>query len=202
MTEEGTRKILGIPGSLRRGSFNRRLLEASAESAPAGTTVEIYDALSGLPPFDEDLERETAGGPEPVRRLRGLVRAADGLLIATPEYSQSFPGVLKNAIDWMSRAAPDEVLAGKPVAVTGATPGRWGTRLAQTALRQVLLATEALVLPAPTLFVRDAAQLFDASGRLSDEQTRHALRSLLAAFARWMDTASARSSRSAAPSRA
>jgi len=182
-----TRSVLAIPGSLRRGSFNRRLLEAAAASAPAGMTVAIYDALARLPPFDEDLERESGGGPEPVHRLRGLVAAADGLLIATPEYNQSFPGVLKNAIDWLSRPAPDEVLARKPVAVIGATPGRWGTRLAQAALRQVLHATEAVVLPAPTLFVRDAALLFDASGRLTDEPTREALRELLAAFERWID---------------
>jgi chromate reductase len=178
-------EILAIPGSLRRASFNRRLLEAAAASPPAGSRVEIYDELATLPPFDEDLE--VRGGPEPVRRLRDRVRDAGGLLIATPEYNQSFPGVLKNAIDWLSRPAPDEVLAGKPVAVTGATPGRWGTRLAQAALRHVLQATGALVLPAPTLFVRDAAQLFDASGRLTDEPTREALRALLVAFRAWVE---------------
>jgi chromate reductase, NAD(P)H dehydrogenase (quinone) len=193
MREHDTRTILAIPGSLRRRSFNRGLLEAAVESAPAGMTIALYDALASLPPFDEDLERETGGGPEPVRRLRGLVRTADGLLIATPEYNQSLPGVLKNAIDWLSRAAPDEVLAGKPVAVVGATPGRWGTRLAQAALRQVLHATEALALPVPTLFVRDAAQLFDASGRLTDEPTRAALRVLLSSFDRWIGFAVSRS---------
>lgn len=192
MREHDTRTILAIPGSLRRGSFNRGLLEAAAESAPGGMTITLYDGLASLPPFDEDLERETSGGPEPVRRLRGLVRTADGLLLATPEYNQSFPGVLKNAIDWLSIAAPDEVLAGKPVAVVGATPGRWGTRLAQAALRQVLHATEAPVLPAPTLFVRDAAQLFDESGRLTDEPTRAALRVMLSSFDRWIDTVARR----------
>lgn len=188
MASNESTRILAIPGSLRRASFNRRLLEAAVELAPEGTTVAIYHELATVPPFDEDVEAETGGGPEPVRRLRGLVRAADGLLIATPEYNRSFPGVLKNAVDWLSRAAPDEVLSGKPVAVIGATPGSWGTRLAQTALRQVLHATESLVLPTPSLFVREAARRFDASGRLTDEPTREALAALLAAFARWIDT--------------
>ena len=178
--------ILAVAGSLRRGSLNRRLLEAAALAAPPGTGVAVYDGLGGLPPFDEDLERETGGGPEPVRHLRDLVRAADGLLLATPEYNQSFPGVLKNAIDWLSRPAPDEVLAGKPVAVVGTTTGRWGTRLAQAALRQVLFATGALVLPAPSLHLREAEALFAGSGALADAPTRAALGALLLAFDRWI----------------
>ncbi|MCI0572628.1 MAG: NAD(P)H-dependent oxidoreductase [Myxococcaceae bacterium] len=179
--------MLAIPGSLRRGSYNRSLLEAGAACAPAGMRIHVYDELARIPLFDEDLERETAGGPEEVRRLRSQVAEADALWIATPEYNQSVPGVLKNAIDWLSRPAPQEVLAGKPVAIIGVTQGRWGTRLAQSHLRHVLSATESLVLPRPTLFVREAERLFDGEGRLSDEATRDALRGFLEAFAGWVD---------------
>ena len=135
--------ILAIPGSLRRRSFNRMLLEAAVECAPEGMNIAIA-GLEGIPLFSEDLE--AAGEPEAVAVLRGGVERADGLLIATPEYNQSIPGGLKNAIDWLSRR--EEVLARKPVCIVGATAGRWGTRLAQAALRQVLGATESLVMPA------------------------------------------------------
>jgi len=178
-------RVLALPGSLRRASYNRALLAAAAALAPAGMTIELADAPV-LPLFDEDLEQATQGGPDTVRQLRAQVAAADGLLIATPEYNQSLPGVLKNAIDWLSRPSPDEVLAGKPVAVIGASSGRWGARLAQAALRQVLYATEARVLPAPNLYVREAGRLFDADGRLLDAATREALAALLPAFARWI----------------
>ena len=179
--------VLALPGSLRRDSFNRRLLEAAAELAPAGMTLQLRDGLRGLPLFDEDLERETHGGPAPVQQLRAQVASADALLIATPEYNQSFPGVLKNGLDWLSRPGPAEVLVGKPVALVGATAGRWGTRLAQAGLRQVLTATEALVLPAPGMYVREAERLFDGNGQLRDEATREQLRELLRAFALWIE---------------
>ncbi|HEX7111755.1 MAG TPA: NAD(P)H-dependent oxidoreductase [Mizugakiibacter sp.] len=178
-------RVLALPGSLRRASYNRALLAAAAALAPAGMTIELADAPA-LPLFDEDLEQATQGGPDAVRQLRARVAAADGLLIATPEYNQSLPGVLKNAIDWLSRPWPDEVLAGKPVAVIGASSGRWGTRLAQAALRQVLYATEARVLPAPNLYVREAEHLFDAGGRLQDAATFESLAAVLSAFARWI----------------
>jgi len=180
------RRLLGIAGSLRRRSYNRSLLVAAGELAPAGLVVSAYDDLGAVPPFDEDLEEATGGGPAAVRDLRSAVRAADGLLIATPEYNQSMPGVLKNAIDWLSRE-PDEVLVGKPVVLVGATTGRWGTRLAQGALRHTLAATEALVMPAPQLYVAGAAALFDVSGRLTDESTRRQLAAVLAAGARWVE---------------
>jgi chromate reductase len=158
------RTVLAVAGSLRRDSFNRRLLEAAKQNAPSSLNLTLYDGLGGVPLFNEDLEQATHGGPEEVRLLRDAVAAADGLLIATPEYNQSIPGVLKNVIDWLSRPAPEEVLVGKPVSIIGASGGRWGTRLAQAALRQVLTATESIVMPQPAVFVREAAQQFDRSG--------------------------------------
>lgn len=180
-------RIAAIPGSLRRLSHNRFLLEHARRIAPSRFRIELLD-LGDVPPFNEDLERNEPGGPRAVRALREAIDAADGLLIATPEYNQSIPGVLKNALDWLSRPAPDEVMIGKPVAILGASTGRWGTRLAQAALRQTLAATEALTLPSPMLFVRDAAEAFDADGALVDATTEASLRRLLDSFGRWIDT--------------
>jgi chromate reductase len=187
----GALRVLGIAGSLRRGSHNRRLLEAAAEAAPSRMTLSLYDRLAALPLFDEDLERTTGGGPGPVWQLRDEVAAADALLIATPEYNWSIPGGLKNAIDWLSRPAPAEPLAGKPVAVIGASSGQWGTRLAQSHLRQILTATESVVMPAPAIFIRKAERMFDVNGRLGDPPTREALASLLRRFAQWIDATAA-----------
>jgi chromate reductase, NAD(P)H dehydrogenase (quinone) len=181
------RHVLAVAGSLRRDSFNRSLLRAAAELAPPGMTVAVEEDLASVPLFDEDLESTAAGGPGPVARLRAKVASADGLLIATPEYNQSIPGVLKNAIDWLSRDAAGEVLAGKPVAIVGASSGPWGTRLSQAALRQVLYATGSPVLPGPALYLREARRLFDDAGRLTDASTRERLAAVLAAFDRWMD---------------
>jgi chromate reductase, NAD(P)H dehydrogenase (quinone) len=179
------RQLLAVAGSLRRDSINLALLRAAALLAPPGLTISVFEELASLPLFNEDIEAE--GLPLGVRRLREAVAAADGLLIATPEYNNSVPGVLKNAIDWLSRSAPIGVLTGKPVAVIGASTGSWGTRLAQAALRQILFATEALVLPQPGLFVRNANSHFDEGGRLSDETTRGSLRKLLLSFGVWID---------------
>ena len=178
--------VLAIPGSLRRASFNRALLRAAKDLAPPQISVGVYEELGSIPLFDEDLEARTSSGPEPVRRLREQVEAADGLLISTPEYNHSVPGLLKNAIDWLSRPAPREVLTGKPVAITGASGGPWGTRLAQAALRQILYATECIVLPSPALYLRNAGTLVDEAGDLTDVATRERLASFLAAFAAWM----------------
>ena len=164
--------VLALPGSIRRASYNRLLLAAGAGCAPAGMTVSLFEDLSSIPPFSEDLEADEVL-PAAVRRLRSEVESAGGLVIATPEYNQSIPGVLKNAIDWLSRS--EEVLAGKPVAVIGATAGRWGTRLAQAALRQVLHATGSLVMPGPAMYVPDAGRVFDSAGHLVDRPTREAL---------------------------
>lgn len=193
-----SRHILALPGSLHRNGYNQRLLENAARIAPPGLVIDIYSDLSAVPLFDEDLEAAAGGGPDGVRRLRAAVAAADGVLIATPEYNQSLPGVLKNALDWLSRPAPVEGLSGKPIAITGASPGRWGTRLAQAALRQVLVATEAAVMPAPMLFVRDAALAFDADGQLVDAAMLASLRQWLEAFDFWIDRVGAAAQRPAA----
>jgi chromate reductase len=179
--------ILAIPGSIRKGSYNRLLLQAAIQCA-SGLAIRIYDELAAIPLFSEDLERKTGGmGPDVIVRFRRQVAEADGLLIATPEYNQSIPGVLKNAIDWLSRPGPEEVLAGKPVAVMGASAGRWGTRLAQAALRQTLYAAESVVLPRVGLYVREAAGVFDSNGRLIDPSIKKQLESLLTTFTRWIE---------------
>ena len=182
-----TRTVLAISGSLRRNSYNGLLLRAAAASAPAGMRIQFYDGLASVPLFSEDLEADAV--PPGVRRLREQIVNADALIIATPEYNQSVPGVLKNAIDWLSRP-PEEVLVGKPVAVIGASAGRWGTRLAQSHLRHVLYAAEALVMPQPSLFVGNAANLFDSTGRIMDESTTNVLQDLLLAFDAWISNVS------------
>jgi chromate reductase len=179
-------QVLAICGSLRKRSFNRAMLNAASAIAPDGMVIEIFDTLATIPLFDEDLEEATGGGTDSVRLLRERVARADGILIATPEYNQSMPGVLKNAIDWLSRPAPDEVLSGKPVAVMGATSGPWGTRLSQAMLRQVLYATGSAVLPKPSLFVRESSRVIDEAGRLTDSRTLDQLRSLMESFQRWI----------------
>ena len=170
--------VLAIAGSLRRDSLNRRLLNAAAACAPDGMRIRFYDQLGALPMFDQDSE-SAAPAAGPVRDLREQVASASALLIATPEYNQSMPGVLKNAIDWLSRPAPNEVLVGKPVALIGASAGRWGTRLAQAALRQVLFATESLVLTGPALYLANGEAAFDADGHLTDPAALGSLRQVL-----------------------
>jgi chromate reductase len=182
------RRVLCLAGSLRRHSWNRLLLLAAAAQAPASLQLELYDALAAVPLFDEDLESRDPAGPAGVQALRAAVAAADGVVIATPEYNQAIPGVLKNALDWLSRESPvGEVLAGKPVAVLGASSGPWGTRLAQASVRQVLHTCGALVMPAPSLFVARAAERFDAAGTLTDPATMQSLQQLLLAFGQWLD---------------
>lgn len=176
------KNILCLAGSLRRDSWNRRLLMAAAECAPDGIELILFDELANVPMFNEDDEHDVAAG---VQQLRHAVAKADGLLIATPEYNHSFPGVLKNAIDWLSRGT-DSVLADKPVAVIGASTGSWGTRLAQAALRQVLTATEARVMPGPMLFVARASDRVDAAGQLCDPALTESLSSLVANFGGWI----------------
>ena len=176
-------RVLAIAGSLRRASFNGRLLAAARALAPRGMSIDIYDDLASVPLFNEDLEAPRA--PVGVERLRDAVAHADAVMIATPEYNQSIPGVTKNMVDWLSRGEP-EVLDGKPLAVLGVTAGSWGTRLAQAALRHTLAACGALTMPAPQLYLRDGAALFDVDGRLADTRSSESLSQFLVAFERWV----------------
>lgn len=177
-------RVLAVAGSLRRNSVNRLVLRAAAQSAPPGMTIAVYEDLGDVPLFNEDLE--VGAGPPAVQALRRAVAESDGLLLATPEYNHSLSGVMKNAIDWLSRPGLDPVLVGKPVAVLGATSGIWGTRLAQAALRQTLNAAQCLVLPQPGVFVRQTNALFTADGQLSDDTVRAELRAHSLAFAQWI----------------
>jgi len=181
MTDEGAIECLGIAGSLRQRSYNRAALRAAIELAPAGMTIRTFD-LAPIPPYDEDVKQE--GFPPPVHELREKIRTADALLIATPEYNHSISGVLKNAIDWVSRP-PDQPFDGKPIAMMGASPGKTGTARAQSHLRQVLAALNGLVMNRPGVLIGEAPKMFDDQGRLADQPTREVVARLLTALAHW-----------------
>lgn len=165
--------ILALAGSLRRDSFNRRLLLASGDAAPAGVRLTLWEDLAGVPAFDEDVE----SGPTPpaVADLREQIRTADAVLIATPEYNGSIPGALKNALDWASRPYATNALRDKPVAVIGAGPGPRGAQRAQEDLRRVLGVIGADVLDVE-LAVASVHRRFDQHGNLIDDTLRHQLR--------------------------
>jgi NAD(P)H-dependent FMN reductase len=175
--------IIGISGSLRRGSFNAMLLRAAAELAPTGTTIAI-ESIREIPLYDFDVESST-GVPAPVQALKDKIAGADGLLIATAEYNNSIPGVAKNAIDWLSRPAADipRVFGSKPVVVMGATPGPNGTLLAQSAWLPVLRTLGTMYWSGGRMLVPGAGKLFDADGRLADEPTRTRLKTFVEGFA-------------------
>jgi chromate reductase len=178
-------RVLGVPGSLRKGSFNRGLLRAASEMLPEGMTLDVYE-LGALPLYNGDVE--AAGLPEPVQDFQRRIEAADALLYATPEYNYSMAGVLKNAIDWGSRPSParaTQPFNGKPVAMMGASAGMMGTGRAQYHLRQTCVFLNMLPLNKPEVFVAAAATKFDASGRLTDETLRTRIRQLLEALAAW-----------------
>jgi chromate reductase len=179
---DGQLQVVGIAGSLRRGSFNRGLLRAAVESVPDGMMIEPLE-IRDLPLFDADLDVE--GGPEVVRAFKAAILAADGIFIATPEYNYSLPGVLKNALDWASRA-PERALQDKPVAIVGATPGRWGTVRSQLALRQMLMFPACRVMAAPVMTIAGAREHFDEDGNLTDALTRSQLVEVLEAFSSWI----------------
>lgn len=176
------KSVLAIPGSLRVGSYNRALLRAAAEVAPAGLSITVYEDLASIPPFNADDE-----DPEPagVARLRQALADSDGVLIATPEYNGSMPGTLKNVIDWISRHEPG--FGGKPVATLGATSGQWGTRLAQAQLRHLLDYLGAHLMPKPVVYVRGARHLMGEHGDVADDETLERLRRLTDAFEEWLD---------------
>jgi chromate reductase len=175
-------RVLGMAGSLRKGSYNRALLRAAAELAPEGIEISIFD-LSPIPLYNADLDGQVK--PEPVVALKQAIREADALLFVTPEHNHGIPGVLKNAIDWASRPAGRSPLTGKPAAIMGVTPGLWETLRAQVQLRQVLAATGTHVILKPEILVSRAQRKFDGEGRLTDEATRRFVRELLKALADW-----------------
>ena len=173
--------VLALSGSLREKSYNTALVHEARRLAPAGMTIEIA-SLRDIPLYDADVEAR--GMPQAVTDLSTRVKSADALLIATPEYNFSIPGVLKNAIDWLSRPPLDAALLRKPVAIAGAG-GRLGSARAQYHLRQVLGCLSMLPVPRPELFVLNAWEKFDADGRLKDELTVKQVGELLAALAEW-----------------
>jgi NAD(P)H-dependent FMN reductase len=175
--------IVGIAGSLRQGSLNAALLRACAEAAPAGCEVEIA-SIREVPLYDGDLEARQ-GTPPAVKALQDRIAAADGLLLVSPEYNNSIPGALKNAVDWLTRPPAEAagVFADRAVAVGGATPGRGGTMLAQAAWLPVLRTLGTRVFTGPRLQVSGAGQAFDGTGRLADAEARRGVERFMAAFA-------------------
>lgn len=177
-------RLAGIAGSLRRGSYNRLLLDAVAERLGPEITFDRLE-IGELPPFNEDLN-DDATRPAVVHAFKERLAAADGLVIATPEYNYSVPGVLKNALDWASRPVATSPLAQKPVAILGASQGAFGTVRAQLHLRQICVFLDMLPFNKPEVLVRDPATKFDAAGRLVDAPTAALLDEFVAAFLRWV----------------
>jgi len=174
--------ILGIPGSLRAGSYNRALLNAAAEVLPPGVTLEVFP-LDEIPPYNADVQAQ--GDPQPVQELKRRLTEADAVLIATPEYNYSIPGVLKNAIDWASRPPKTCPFRKKPVGIVGASSGESGTMRGQLAIRQVFVFLDSYVMSQPELRVTNAGQRFDEKGALIDEELRERLRAYVAALIDW-----------------
>lgn len=170
--------VLGILGSLRKGSYNRHALEAARTMMPAGAVLQILD-LHGIPVFNQDDEKLP---PPAVVEFKQRIRAADAILFATPEYNYSVPGALKNAIDWASRPYGDNAWLGKPAAIMGASPGNLGTARSQYHLRQILVAFNMPVISQPEVMIAHADQRFDTDGNLIDEPTRQHVQKLLAAL--------------------
>lgn len=174
--------LLGISGSLRRGSFNSSLLRAAADLVPQGASIEVA-SIRDIPLYDGDLEAES-GIPEAVRALKERIAATDGLLLVTPEYNNSIPGVFKNAIDWLSRPPADipRIFKDRPVALMGATLGQGGTGMAQAAWLPVLRMLGTRAWFGPRLMVSGASKVFDAEGHLTDEAIKKQLTSFVSGF--------------------
>jgi chromate reductase len=179
LSRRSTIRILGIPGSVRRDSLNRRLLANAADLMPADVEFVIWNGLKNVPPYDQD--DDIVPAPASVAQLRKVIADADAILIATPEYNGSVPGQLKNAIDWASRPVETSVLRNKPVGVIGASASAFGAVWAQTELRKVLATAGARVVGAE-LPVARAAERFDAEGRLTDPSLRGQLADLVFAL--------------------
>jgi chromate reductase len=174
-------KFLGFVGSLRKDSFNRRLMRAAMQLLPDGVTLEVFE-IADVPLFNQDFERTP---PDIVKQLKAKIRAADAILFVSPEYNYSIPGVLKNAIDWASRPPSDNVWDGKPVAVMSASTSKLGGARMQYHLRQVFVWLNMHPINRPEFMLAGAASYFDAQGNLEDEDTRDRIRDLLNALADW-----------------
>lgn len=175
-------RIAGLCGSLRKASYNRQALEAAGSLMPAGMELSVLD-IRDFPMFDVDVL--AAGMPDAVRKARDAVRGADAVLIASPEYNFSVSGVLKNAIDWISRG-DDQPFAGKPVAILSATQGPLGGARSQYDLRKIMVFLDALVLNKPEIFIGMAPAKFDAAGALTDAPTREILGRQMAALEKFV----------------
>ncbi len=173
--------ILGFAGSLRKGSYNKALLRAAVEIALKDARLEIFD-LEGIPPFNQDLEQSPPGK---VKEFKSKIKSADAILIATPEYNYSIPGVLKNAIDWASRPYGDNALEGKPVAMMSVSIGMLGGARAQYHLRQCFVFLDMHPINRPEVMVTFAPQKFDDKGRLTDEKAKELIKGLLEALVAW-----------------
>lgn len=174
-------RILGIAGSLRRESYNRAALRAAMQLVPEGATLEIFE-LDGIPGFNQDEEQNP---PAKVVELKRRIREADAILIVTPEYNYSVPGVLKNAIDWASRPYGDSAWNGKPAAIMGASVGTTGTARAQYHLRQMFVFLNMYPINQPEVMIGNASERFDASGKLTDDATKDFIRQLLRNLVEW-----------------
>lgn len=177
-------KILGISGSLRKDSFNTRLLRACEAYLPSGVQMEHFN-LGEIPLYNADLDGETK--PQPVQRLLDAVQGCDAILIATPEYNHSIPGLLKNAIDWASRPAYASVLAGKPAAIVSASVATVGGARSQAHLKKVLDSTLMVVYPAVEMLVPKAAGKFDDAGRVGNAQSQSQLKKYITGFVAWLE---------------
>ena len=174
-------RILGIAGSLRRESYNRAALRAATQLVPEGASIEIFE-LEGIPGFNQDEEQNP---PAKVVELKRRIREADAILIVTPEYNYSVPGVLKNAIDWASRPYGDSAWNGKPAAIMGASIGAIGTARAQYHLRQMFVFLNMLPINQPEVMIGNASERFDAAGNLTDDTTKDFIRKLLQTLVEW-----------------
>jgi chromate reductase len=173
--------ILGISGSLRRGSYNSATLRAAQELAPQGSKIDIFD-LSDIPGFNQDHEAQP---PEKIVEFKQRIRSADAILFVTPEYNYSIPGVLKNAIDWASRPYGDSAWNGKPVAIMGASVGAFGTARSQYHLRQMFVFLNMYPVNQPEVMIASAHKSFDEQGKLTDEASRKLIQQLLQELIRW-----------------
>jgi len=173
--------ILGFAGSLRKGSYNRALLRAAMELVPKDARLEAFE-LDGIPPFNEDL---LSSPPEKVKEFKRKIKAADAILMVTPEYNYSIPGVLKNAIDWASRPKVENAFEGKPVAIMSASTGMLGGARVQYHLRQTFVFLDMCAVNKPEVFVTFAAQKFDDKGKLLDEQAKELIAQLLGNLVAW-----------------